>query len=117
MKRSNDENMTAFGKALWALRKEKKLRQEDLAKALGVSRDIISYYESKSKNPTMDFVIKVAEYFNVSIDFLLKDKTSLSKPGPASKLERQLELVRKLPKDKQKAISTVLDMALQNVNA
>ncbi len=35
--------------------------------------------------------------------------------SPTSKLEHQLELVRKLPKDKQKAISTVLDLALQNV--
>ena len=49
MRRSNDKNMSTFGRNLWGLRKKNGLRQEDLAKALGISRDMISYYECKAK--------------------------------------------------------------------
>ena len=116
MKRSNFDNMPPFGKKLMKLRQSRNLRQEDLAKVLGVSRTTISYYEGKAKNPTTEFVRKIADYFGVSTDQLLKDDCiSTKKPGPQSKLELQLELIRKLPREKQKAISTVLDMALHNV--
>ena len=118
MKRSNFDNMPPFGKKLMKLRQSRNLRQEDLAEVLGVSRTTISYYEGKARNPTTEFVRKIADYFGVSTDQLLKDEGSVgSKPGPTSKLERQLEQIRRLPKEKQKAISTVLDMALQNAAA
>ena len=114
MKRGSDDNMTVFGKQLWNLRKKRGMRQEDLAEALGVTRDTISYYESKAKNPTVEFVQKVSDFFKVPIDELLKEEDKRRRRGPQSKLERQLEMVRQLPKDKQKAISTMLDMALQS---
>ena len=113
MRRSDDKNMTTFGKNLWSLRKKHALRQEDLAQALGISRDMISYYECKAKNPTIEFVLSVADYFSVSTDELLRDSNEVViKPGPISQIEKLLEQVRSLPKEKQKAVSTVLEMAL-----
>lgn len=105
-----------FSAKLMELRRTRGLTQQQLADALGVSRDIIGYYEAKAKNPTAKFIQKVSDFFNVPVDQLLNGKHGhRSRPGRTSKLERQLELVRKLPKDQQKAISTVLDLALQNV--
>lgn len=112
MKRSTDEDMPRFGRNLLALRKAHNLRQEDLASALEVSRETISYYESRAGNPTMDFVEKVADYFEVSIDELLGRSRGRCRPGPTSKLERQFELVRRLPPPKQRVISEMLDMAI-----
>ena len=114
MKRSNYDNMPTFGKKMMLLRKAHNMRQEDLAKELGTTRVQISYYESRAKNPTIEFVQKVAEFFNVSTDQLLKEEIETPpKPGPESKLERQLELIRHLPSNKQKVISDMLEMVLK----
>ena len=95
------------------LRRKHNMRQEDLAKILGVSRATVSYYEYKAKNPTTEFVQKVADHFNVSIDeLLLPEADHVTKPGPASKIEKQLEAIRKLPPKKQKTVSEMLDMVL-----
>ena len=114
MKRSNYDDMPVFGKKMMMLRKAHNMRQEDLAKELGTSRVQISYYESRAKNPTMEFIQKVAIFFKVSTDQLLKEDIDASlKPGPESKLERQLELIRRLPSNKQKVISQMLEMILK----
>ena len=113
MKRNTDSNMTIFGRKLWMLRRKRNMRQEDLAAALGMPRYKISYYESRAKNPTMEFVQNVANYFGVATDELLKETADVkSKPGPKSKIECQLEAIRQLPPKKQKTVSEMLDMVL-----
>ena len=105
---------SVFGNKLLELRQANGLTQPQLAVALNVSRDTIAYYETKAHNPTSDFIQKVADYFNVPYDHLLDSKNHENKkPGPASKIEKQLEAIRKLPKKDQHAISAVLDMALK----
>jgi len=113
MKRNTDSNMTIFGRKLWMLRRKRNMRQEDLAAALGMPRYKISYYESRAKNPTMEFVQNVANYFGVATDELLKETVDVKlKPGPKSKIECQLEAIRQLPPKKQKTVSEMLDMVL-----
>ncbi|EOD00257.1 helix-turn-helix domain-containing protein [Caldisalinibacter kiritimatiensis] len=61
-----------FGARLKKLRKERNLRQEDLAKTFKISRQTISNYESSSRFPNdEEFLRKLASYFNVSLDYLL----------------------------------------------
>ena len=117
MRTPNPEKMSPFGRHLLALRKAENLRQEDLADALEVSRETISYYESRAGNPTMEFVEKVADHFGTSVDELLGRTKGRGKRGPASKLERQFELVRQLSLPKQKVISDMLDMAIASERA
>ena len=110
MKRSSDKNMTVFGRNLWRLRKKRDMRQEDLAKAIGVPRDTVSYYECKAKNPTIEFVQKVADYFSVGTDELFLDAPeNRIKPGPKSKVEEKIEAIKGLPKNEQKAVFTLID--------
>lgn len=61
----------SFAEKLKALRSEKKVTQKQLAELLGVGRPTIAGYETKGKQPDFDKVIEIAEYFNVSIDYLL----------------------------------------------
>ena len=105
-----------FNKRFIELRKAKQLTQVELAKALGVTRDVIAYYESKAQNPGIETLQSIADFFNVSPDFLLGVEPTTKKRGAPSKLENQLNLIKELPKDQQKAISTVLDMALKNIS-
>lgn len=91
----------------------KGLTQEQLAAALEISRDTVAYYESKVKSPSLGLLNKLAQFFQVSPAIFIDDGQHKKQPGPKSKLEKQLELIKKLPPKKQDAISTVLDMALQ----
>ena len=53
------------------LREEKNLFQDDLAKALGTTRTAISFYENNQRKLTSEIIIKLAEFFDVSTDYLL----------------------------------------------
>lgn len=46
----------------------------ELAKAIFVSKGIISLWENGLREPTLSSVIRLADYFCVSIDYLVKGK-------------------------------------------
>ncbi len=59
-----------FGKILKDLRTEKNIGQIELAKQLNVSKGIISLWENGLREPKLSNLIILAEYFDVSIDYL-----------------------------------------------
>lgn len=59
-----------FGERLKILRKENHLKQDDVAKILGCTQRKISYMEQGVTEPDLQTLIKLADYFGVSIDFL-----------------------------------------------
>ena len=50
------------------IRKEKNIRQEDFAKAMGVSRQTISSLENGRYNPSILLAYKIAKYFEMTIE-------------------------------------------------
>lgn len=50
------------------IRKEKGIRQEDFAKAMGVSRQTISSLENGRYNPSILLAYKIAKYFGMTIE-------------------------------------------------
>ena len=60
-----------FGKKLKELRLEKGLSQQALGKELGFCNQTVSFWESGSREPDLDTLIKIAKYFDVSIEELL----------------------------------------------
>ena len=50
------------------LRKGRKLRQEDLAEILGVTRQTVIAIENNKYDPTLELAMKISEYFNVSVN-------------------------------------------------
>ena len=60
-----------FGERLKILREKYSLKQSELALILGIGRASISNYEVGSRIPDIDVTIKMADYFNVSIDYLV----------------------------------------------
>ena len=59
--------MGNFQSVLKSLRKSNNLTQEDLAKALKVSRSTIGMYENGSREPDYETLEAIADYFNVDI--------------------------------------------------
>ena len=53
------------------LRNEKGITQADLAKILKISDRAVGYYETGDREPDYTTLLKIAEYFDVSIDYLL----------------------------------------------
>ena len=99
-----------FGKNLARLRNGRHLTQPELAEQIGMTRQMISYLEVKAKNPTMDHIIRIANFFCVPVDELLYDEESkLKKAGPKSILEKQVEQLQKLSKTKQKLVSDMIE--------
>lgn len=58
------------------LRKERLLRQEDIAAALGLSLSAYCRYEQGKREPTASILEKIADYYNVSVDYLLGRRSS-----------------------------------------
>ena len=61
----------SFGSILKELRKANHITQGELAEFLKVSRPTIAGYETKDKQPDFEKLIKLSEFFNVSIDYLI----------------------------------------------
>ena len=55
------------------LRKQRGIRQEDLAQALGVSRQTVISLEKGKYNPSLALAFKLARYFNLSIEDIFDD--------------------------------------------
>lgn len=60
-----------LGKRLKMLRSEKKITQEELGKVVNVTKVSISGYENGNRTPDTETLQKLADFFNVSTDYLL----------------------------------------------
>lgn len=60
-----------FPRIVTLLRKERGLSQKQAAMELGVSQALLSHYEKGIRECGLDFVVRVANYYNVSCDYLL----------------------------------------------
>lgn len=63
--------MVDFGDRLKELRKRSKLSQEQLAQQLGITKGMISSYETSMRMPSYHILLKISFLFNVSTDYLL----------------------------------------------
>jgi transcriptional regulator with XRE-family HTH domain len=87
------------------LRKEKRLTQETMSTGIGISRSKLAGYEL-NVNPTLETLVKISDYLNVSVDILLReDLTSYSE----YKLRELLETDQFLRGRKLRILATTVD--------
>jgi transcriptional regulator with XRE-family HTH domain len=89
---------------------------KQLADKLDVKRSLIDYYETRSPNPSLDFIERAAAALEVTVAELLGSEPNAAKgkPGPKSQLQRKFEQVKLLPREKQKFIIQFLDTVLDS---
>jgi len=63
--------MVDFGNRLKTLRIKKEMTQAQLSERLGLTKSVISAYETGLRLPSYDVLIQIARTFNVSTDYLL----------------------------------------------
>lgn len=63
--------MSVLGDRIKSLRESENIQQNEFAKKIGVSNVVLSRYESGERKPDYDTLVTIADYFNVTIDYLL----------------------------------------------
>jgi transcriptional regulator with XRE-family HTH domain len=96
------------------LRQEQNMTQGDLAKKIGIHQKQISAYERGRNVPSTDILIKLAEVFNVTLDYLAFE----SKGQPAKlniqdrELLRRFEVLDKLSDNEKNLAKEMLDLII-----
>lgn len=66
--------MDIFRKNIYELRKLNRFTQREVAQRLGISQPSYIRYENGSAEPTLEKLVKIADLYDVSVDFLLGRK-------------------------------------------
>ncbi len=66
-----------FPEKLKYLRKQRGISQRNLARQLGIAESHIGILESRRGKPTAELVIKIADFFGVTTDVLIRDELEL----------------------------------------
>jgi transcriptional regulator with XRE-family HTH domain len=105
-----------FGDRLKILREEKELTQEEIANHIGITKQAFSKYELNLRQPDYGTLIKLADFFNVSIDYLLC-RTKIRLMQNCNKSSRDNELSIKYPtKNITETIDIFLKLIENNIN-
>lgn len=73
-----------LGERLKALRADKKITMHDLAQKLGIGMSTISQYENGRREPNISIVKKLADFYGVTVDYLISGKEE--KPTKTDKI-------------------------------
>lgn len=69
------------------LRSKIGVEQKDIAEYLGVTNSAYGHYEKGRREPSLDVLVKLSKYFNVSIDYLITGKQT-DREAPQSRIEQ-----------------------------
>lgn len=92
-----------LGERLTKLRKQKKLTQESLSKKLNIPRTTYSGYESDRREPDIDTLRKLANFFDVSLDYLTGNSDDPN-PKPEKLTEKELADIKAIADGKIKLV-------------
>ena len=99
-----------FANRLKRLRKELKLTQEQLSHELNIARSTISGYETERKEPDYDTLIYIANYFDVSIDYIL-GRTNVKKyPVEIVKKDEAIDDIDNLSPESKEDLKRYLEL-------
>jgi len=101
---------TEFPQKLKQLRQEKGWSQGKVAMKIGVDMQRISKYERGVLFPTTELAIKLADLFEVSLDYMLRNAEDIASNRIKNPyLLKQLVAIENLPEEKQKNVEALLD--------
>ena len=100
----------SFSDRLTTQRKRKGVSQKQAAADLGISQALLSHYENGIREPGLSFLVKAADYYNVSCDYLLGHAANVLQLNQAVDFED-------LPEDAQLSRETFLRAELAIMNS
>ncbi|MED4971384.1 helix-turn-helix domain-containing protein [Parageobacillus toebii] len=84
-----------FGKRLRFLRKKRNMTQKDLADRFNLGESTIGMYERDEREPSFEFVRQLADFFNVTTDYLL-GRTDNPNPPENDDIPEELNTLAKI---------------------
>ncbi len=105
-----------FGQRLLSLRKQKNWSQPELSKKIGTSGAIIGRYERGEITPSIEVAKKLADAFNVTLDYLVGDKEVPNILQDQTMLRRWQEIDTLEPSEQTRILS-VMDSLVRDAKA
>lgn len=106
-----------FGKRLATLRKEKGISQYEFADRIGFSRGQVANYEQGKREPDYETLQKIADFFNVSTDYLLgrtDNPDLIEEKNEESLLDPELGVffkeIKNAPEDRQEQLRKIWEI-------
>jgi len=96
----------SFSRRLAAIRKDKKMTQQQMADLIGIHVSQIKRYESGDTQPSLEVLRKIALALNISADLLLFDKEERE---PSGDLKMQFEALEQFNDDEKRIAKELLD--------
>ena len=107
--------MSKFPERLKELRLDNRINQSKLAKYFNYGSSAIANYETGRNEPCFDVLIMIADYFNVSIDYLLgRADQQITKETIKPEEEELLKCFRKLDNETKKDIINIVKKLTDN---
>lgn len=117
--------MSKFSERFKELRSCRKLSQQELADKLGTSKSSVNMYERGEREPSLEMLECIADFFNVDMDYLLgKSQVAnqalslIEKSTPQTKRDvlkqRVIELLEQLTDEELKEAARYLDYLLSS---
>lgn len=114
--------MKILAKKLRELRKDLKLSQTEVAKKLGLQYFTYGKWEQEKAEPSANDLVKLAEIFDVTVDYLLGRTDELGEIAPGNNVssgytaaeQRLIQDYRTLDEEQRKAVRIVLDMFVKD---
>lgn len=109
-----------FAKRLTNLREKKNLYQKDIAEIFNIEQATVSNWEKGKRIPDSEMLIKLANFFEVSVDYLLgNDPTLTAKEEELKEIEvlKQLLIKNGFMKPNEDLTNEELDRLMKFVNA
>lgn len=111
--------MSNLQERLKTLRNNNKLTQRQLAKKLNISPSTVALYETGDRNPDMTMLKRIADFFNVSVDYLLgqtnipeqyKEKTTNLPENITPDMVELLEKISSLSEESKKDLEEYIKL-------
>ena len=93
-----------LGERLKVLRHSRRISQIEVAQHIGITRSAYSHYESNNRQPVYETIIKLAAYFNVSVDYLIVggDPVPAVERADEKDMNEILQLFQQMDRDMKK---------------
>lgn len=98
--------MTTYAETLLGILEEKGLRKSDLVNNLGIPDSTVRGWWAKDSIPALDVAFKVANFLNVSMEYLITGQVSKEKKLEKNTLEKKID---RLSAEQKKAVETLID--------
>lgn len=117
MQKKNSQK-TTLGQRIKQLRREREITQQEFGKKIGCHLQSVVRYEKDLVYPTADILQKMAEVFNVSIDYIvLGDSDSTAIRVQNKELFKRFQQLDRMSPDEIKDLMGVMDVYIQKNTA